>query len=65
MPKRSLAYISIEIVLMVNKKLCCSNTFIAEEKAVSVSAHDETDVARSTNVACHRAFGIFAKEVKL
>jgi hypothetical protein len=50
---------------MVNKKLCCSNTFIAEEKAVSVSAHDETDVARSTNVACHRAFGIFAKEVKL
>jgi hypothetical protein len=22
-------------------------------------------VARSTNVACHRAFGIFAKEVKL
>lgn len=49
---------------MINMKLCSNTIFSAEGKTVTVLAHCEIDVAGSTVVACHEAFGISAKVVK-
>lgn len=52
-------------MLVINKKLCYSNIFFAEGKTLTVLAHYEMAVTECTVVACHRAFGISTKEVKL
>lgn len=65
LPQRFLANLSLETVLWLIRNRARAVFFSAEEKTVTVLAHYEIAMSDSTFVACHRAFGISAKEVKL